>query len=209
MSLAEVINAALDYRLANVRVAIPGQVEYYDAAKQTATVQPLVQDRFVDGAEELVESLPALVGVPVAFPSGGGFVITFPLAKGDTGLLVLADRPLDQWLAKGGVVDPVDVRTHSLAGAVFYPGLHDSKHKLASASASDLVIGDDDGDALMTLKGDGSILIGRSAAKSAVLFEDLKTAYDAHTHPTGVGPSGPPAVPLPSNVASSKVKIKA
>ncbi len=42
----------------------------------------------------------------------------------------------------------------------------------------------------------------------ATELEAIKTAYDAHVHPTGVGPSGPPAAPLtaPSSTACTKIK---
>lgn len=36
-------------------------------------------------------------------------------------------------------------------------------------------------------------------------LDNLKTGYDAHTHPTGVGPSGPPAAPAPTPEASDDV----
>jgi hypothetical protein len=41
-------------------------------------------------------------------------------------------------------------------------------------------------------------------------LNQIKTDYDLHTHPTGMGPSGPPAVPLtqPQSVAASKVKAE-
>jgi hypothetical protein len=39
-------------------------------------------------------------------------------------------------------------------------------------------------------------------------LEQIKTDYDAHTHPTGVGPSGTPATPMttPTSVASARLK---
>jgi len=42
------------------------------------------------------------------------------------------------------------------------------------------------------------------------LFSGLQTWLDTHTHPTGVGPSGPPASPspTPSSTAASKVKAE-
>jgi hypothetical protein len=48
------------------------------------------------------------------------------------------------------------------------------------------------------------------AAKVNSAFSSLKTYLDAHTHPTGVGPSGPPAGPytLPASVAAAKVKAE-
>jgi hypothetical protein len=41
-------------------------------------------------------------------------------------------------------------------------------------------------------------------------FNDLKTYLTSHTHPTGVGPSGPPIqpVPTPADVACTRLKVE-
>lgn len=44
-------------------------------------------------------------------------------------------------------------------------------------------------------------------SESAVLGDAFKAYFDTHTHPTGVGPSGPPAAPMPANTLSTKVKV--
>jgi len=41
----------------------------------------------------------------------------------------------------------------------------------------------------------GSISLGANASFSAVIGENLATLFDAHIHPTAVGPSGPPTPP--------------
>ncbi len=113
-SLAKVIGDAIQARLAALRVGLPAKVVSYDAAAQRVSVKPLIQDRYVDLATgaETSEDLPVIVDVPVLFPQGGGYRITFPLAVGDVGWLQFADRSLDVWLNRGGVVDPGDSRTH-------------------------------------------------------------------------------------------------
>lgn len=49
---------------------------------------------------------------------------------------------------------------------------------------------------------------GSGAAKSAVLGESLLSWLNSHTHPTGVGPSGPPTSPASSSLLSTTVKLK-
>ncbi len=61
-----------------------------------------------------------------------------------------------------------------------------------------LTIEEKDGNATLTL-GDG--------AESGVIFSALKTAFDTHVHPTGVGPSGPPTTPLVATAEATKLKI--
>lgn len=145
MGLAELIRKALDVRLAQLRVAIPARVESYDAATQTADVKPLIKDKLIVEDGEILESLPVIPAVPVAFPRGGGFFISFPIAAGDTGRIVVCDRSIDQWIKRGGEVDPLDLRMHSWAGAVFEPDLADSLHALADADAAMMVLGKDGG----------------------------------------------------------------
>lgn len=58
----------------------------------------------------------------------------------------------------------------------------------------------------------GGVNIGQGAAMSAVLWEPLLAWLSTHTHPTGVGPSGPaaaaPTGPPPPTIASQSVKLK-
>lgn len=41
----------------------------------------------------------------------------------------------------------------------------------------------------------GTVNVGNNAFFHATIYENLKTIFDAHTHATGVGPSGPPLPP--------------
>lgn len=62
----------------------------------------------------------------------------------------------------------------------------------------------------ITLKADGSItltsptLLDPSATELMILGNAFMTLYNAHTHPTGVGPSGPPMVPMSAAQLSAK-----
>jgi hypothetical protein len=79
------------------------------------------------------ESLPVITDVPVVFPGAGDYSVTFPIAKGDTVLLIFAEGSLDQWLTKGGEVDPQDDRRFSLTDAIAIPSL---RHGPISGSAA-------------------------------------------------------------------------
>lgn len=123
-SIAEVLRSAVDARIAEVHVAVPARVESYDAARQSCSVKPLLKDfhRARDGAR-VVDDVPVISDVPVMFLGGNGFEVIFPIAKGDTVMLLFSERSLDVWLSKGGDVDPIDVRRHALSDAVAIPGL--------------------------------------------------------------------------------------
>lgn len=122
--LAILIRLAVAERLRQVNTCLPGRIVSYDAAKQTATVQPLLKSKNPDGE---VETLPPLVNVPVVFPRAGGAAITFPVAKGDGVMLSFSQRSIDEWRGEGGehVVD--DPRMLDLSDAIATPGLVDAK----------------------------------------------------------------------------------
>lgn len=125
--MSEVLRMALDARLQDVHVALPGRVESYSDSTQRAIVQPLIKRGYPDetGARA-VELLPAIADVPVVFPGSGGRRIKWTIEAGDIVLLVFCSASIDQWLAKGGEVDPADDRRHSLSDAIAIPGLQQS-----------------------------------------------------------------------------------
>lgn len=124
-TLASVLVAILDARLADVHVAIPARVETFDATRRCVTAQPLIRHGHTDGetGERTVERLPVINDVPVVFPGSGSFSVDWPIVKGDTGLLVFSEASIDKWLTRGGDVDPLDDRRHALSDAIFIPGL--------------------------------------------------------------------------------------
>lgn len=118
-----------------MRVALPGRVESYDAATQTCSVQPYVQDGIKDetGTRQAVR-LPVVTSVPVVFPGAGAYSITWPLAVGDTVLLLFASSSIDRWLALGGEVDPIDDRRHHVTDAIAIAGLRALPDALGAAA---------------------------------------------------------------------------
>src|SRR6266702_894931 len=98
-TLGEVIRDGIGSALESVHTAIPASVTKYDAATQKADVQPLVKMAYEDedGNRQAV-NLPVVTSCPVQFPGGAGLTIVFPIAVGDTGLLVFSEASLDKWL---------------------------------------------------------------------------------------------------------------
>lgn len=64
---------------------------------------------------------------------------------------------------------------------------------------------EDDGTVVVTAD---AIKLGSSAGEKLVLGDTFMQFFNQHTHPTGVGPSGPPTQPMQSNHLSSKVKTE-
>jgi hypothetical protein len=205
-TLAEVLKAALEARIAEIHVSLPAKIVRYDASKQLIDAQPLVKGRYVDENDvEQAYSLPVITNVPVCFPSGGGFRITFPLKVGDTVCLLFSERSLDTWLSQGGEVDELDYRDHSLNDAQAFLGLRPFNAPLKSAPTDRMAMGNDGG---VTIEITGSEIRLGGAATGVVKFADMKIAYDTHTHISAAPgmPTSPPAVPMPGSAESGVTK---
>jgi hypothetical protein len=143
-TLAEVIGDAIDFRLRNTHVMLPGKVLDYDSGSQTATVMPLLKSPVLDryGFVQTI-SKPPISHVPVVFPGGGGFRLTFPIQANDTVSLIFSDQSLDVWKSYGGEVDPIDLRIHDIGDCVAFPGLHPDNAAWTSVDGSHVQIGQD------------------------------------------------------------------
>jgi uncharacterized protein involved in type VI secretion and phage assembly len=77
-------------------------------------------------------------------------------------------------------------------------------HRIVFDDDGEVVVlahGDDETEIRLTREGEvhvkaGKIKLGASAGQSLVLGDDFKDLFNQHTHPTGVGPSGPPTQPM-------------
>jgi len=138
IEFASVLTDAIKAQIRALHTSTPGVVLSYDAAQKRAQVRPVLRARFSDGE---TRQAPTITGVPVAFPRGGGFQISWGLAEGDTGLLIFGERSIDDWLALGGDdVEPTSRRTYDLSDAVFLPGIEPFNGAQSGAGADQLVI---------------------------------------------------------------------
>lgn len=129
---AEAQRIAADAISRSIRVAIPAKVVSFDAETQTITAQPLIREKVMNAATGDLHwvDMPELPGVPVWFPQGGPFAITFPIKEGDECLLVFMDLCIDSWLARGDVQNWSDRRRHDLSDAVALVGLNSQPNRL-------------------------------------------------------------------------------
>jgi hypothetical protein len=104
---------------------------------QTIDVQPDINNVFDDG---VILELPPILDVPVQFPSAGGGIMSFPIKKGDTVLLVFSMHSLDEWMegkaADTGSITPADRRMYNLNDAIAIPGVY-TKHTNLSPNITD------------------------------------------------------------------------
>ncbi len=139
---ADMISAAIDSALIDVHVALPAAIQSYDATTQTATVELQVQRVLPRGEGFATEDLPVLENVPVVFPRTKKFMLSFPIAEGDYGMVVFNEMSIDQWRSKGDNTSPGDIGRHTLTGGVFQPGLMPNSEAIADDVSEDLVLGE-------------------------------------------------------------------
>lgn len=88
------------------------------------------------GDPPTLEDYPLLIDCPVIVLTGGAGGITFPIAVGDTCLVLFNDRDINDWFSSGQIVPPASPRLHSFADAIALVGLHSLKNPIAGYSTT-------------------------------------------------------------------------
>lgn len=155
----EAQRAALDGRQAEVWTALPGIIQSFDPDALTVSVQSAINGVVTDErGQNYVSALPPFLDVPVVFPHGGGFSLTFPIKPGDECLVVFASRCIDGWWQSGGVQAPAERRMHDLSDGIAIPGPWSQALKLTpGADADNVQLRTDDGKAYVALRPDYTI----------------------------------------------------
>ena len=168
------LNTILNERK-DVWTALPGIITDFDASTLTCSVQPSIQMKVTDKTTNKTswESLPELLDCPVFYPSGGGFTLTFPIAKGDECLVVFASRCIDEWWDKGGVQPQSFLRMHDLSDGIVFCGIRSKARPLNITSNATLM--SEDGTTYIQLSKDKISL-------KAPIVEINGIDFSLHTH---------------------------
>jgi hypothetical protein len=231
-SLEDLIRDVMVHRLFEVHVSLPGRIKSWDEATQLAQVEVCLNPTLQrpDG-EETVE-MQVINNVPIEFPSGGGYFISFPLAVGDPVRLTFSDFSLDKWKEKGGIVDVESLNNHHETDASAYPGMRAKPDALSGVSRTNLVIGKVD-DPSMRIVIDGThIKLSENAtnfvALANLVFNEINALrsdvaakalqFNGHTHAVSGAVTGTPAAaavptvmtapPTVNEVGATKVKAE-
>ena len=154
--------------------ALPGIIQSFDASKQTVVVQPSIQAQVhdYDGSAKWV-NLPLLVDCPVYFPSGGGVLLTFPIAAGDECLVIFANRCIDAWWQLGCPPDAngrpqpqvqAEFRMHDLSDGMVLPGFDSLPNVAPSISTTAAQLRNQAGDTFVEVAQSGVIKVTASAS---------------------------------------------
>ena len=123
-------------------------------SENTVDLQPTIMGKYLaPGAQAYTNiKLPRLLQCPVHFGAGSAFVLTFPLAVGDEGLVILAARCIDAWFATGAD-DNVqsEMRMHDLSDGFFLPGFRSKPNIVPSISMTDVQLRNFAGDTYVSI----------------------------------------------------------
>lgn len=127
--IVEALRVAMEGYSSEVWTALPGIISAYNPTKQTASVTPAIlintRDQYGNFTQQ---QIPDALDVPVVFPSGGGFAVSWVPAVGDEVLLVFSCRCIDNWWAASGPAGSptpqtqAELRLHSLSDGFAIPG---------------------------------------------------------------------------------------
>lgn len=190
---------------AGIWTALPATVVKVDLEKMTIEAQPTIaaQIRAPDGSFSWV-TMPVMVDVPIIFPSGGGYTLTFPIAVGDECLLVYSSRCIDAWWQSGGVQLQADLRMHDLSDAFALIGPRSQPRVLPSVSTTSVELRNDAGTTRVAIKANGDLAfttpgtldisagtvnITAAVHTTGALTNNGKDVGSAHKH-SGVQPGG-------------------
>lgn len=97
---------------------LPVEVVAYDRGKNRVAVKPLINRETVDGG---VYERAVIENVQTLANGAGGFVINFPVSRGDKGWIIAADRDISLFKQYEGAIAPGTSRMHSFADCWFIP----------------------------------------------------------------------------------------
>lgn len=185
---------AIENRLKDLHTCLPGIIQSYDPVTNTASVQPAIQRVWVvDGPA----NLPLIVDVPVYFPGGGNFAVTFPVSKGDECILVFSERCIDFWHVSGSLNPPAVYRLHDISDAFALVGIRSQPRKLANVQMDGVEIRTVDRSVSLKVTATGVQITGNVSVTGIVTatdFSDGTVALSTHIHPAGTPNTGP-AIP--------------
>lgn len=181
--LADVITDGVEGRMIDVMTSTIGIVQKYDPATDTVDVNLPIMHPVNEDGDVAYQQLPVLPSLPIAWPQGGGFVLTFPLKKGDAVLVIFTHDDPGLWRETGAPQTiPTQLQRHSLAHGFVIPGVRPATTPLAPGQAinrvAGIVLGKDGGDQVIEIT-DAGIGLGHLAVAPVALAPGVVTALNA------------------------------
>lgn len=149
---------ALDGLRTEIQTSLPAIIQSFDPVKRTCTAQPTIRYQMTnyDNTKKWV-TLPIIVDIPVIFPSGGGYTLTFPIKQGDECLLIFASRCIDAWWYSGGVQNQDDIRFHDYSDGFALVGVNSRPKVIPNISTNSVQLRSDAGRDFIEVAASGHI----------------------------------------------------
>lgn len=162
--LNEAILVHMDGRQQAIWTTMPAVVISVNLAANTLEARPVVQGRRqIQGTNDYENvPMPLCLDVPIVWPMGGGYSLTFPIAPGDECLLHFSARCIDAWWQSGAgpsdSLGPVgqpqaEFRWHDLSDGFAMVGVRSQPRVIPSVSAASVQLRRDDGTAYFEISG--------------------------------------------------------
>jgi len=182
-TMRQVLESFALERFSDLHTAMPGAVDTFDVANQTANVKLLLRSKVQREDGTIAdESLGVAVNVPIVFPGAGGFRLTMPLQQGDGVLVIFAEASIDLWQELGGEQN-TDSRRFHLADAIAIPGLVAKPGKWSGFASDAMTIGSNTGPGIVLRS--GVVELGarsdQAASQAVLLGNDTTAAFDSLT----------------------------
>lgn len=223
---------AIQHKIAyQTHTSMMGSIVKYYPSTQTADVQPLTMG--VLWHSVVVDDVPVgqktyfrydvIRNVPVNFPGGQNWSVTWPLGQGDTVMLVFNEDSIADMLVSGEESQQVDVARHSLSHATCYPiklatnkapssdpvTAGNTKMMVGKANGTQIVI--DDSGGIVTVTAANGVNLGTGASEYVALASKVETELSkiANAFATFVPGTGGASFPDPYTAPSSGVTAAA
>lgn len=170
----DLIRQAFFSMIQDVWTALPGEIVSFDETKQTVEVQPTIKIKTKLAGEIQEFTLPVLPDIPIVFPHGGGFSLTFPVKKGDECLLVFSSRCIDGWWNSGGIQSEAEIRNHSLSDGFAIIGPVSKRNMIHDYDNSGIVIKKLDNSSKITINDSGIQIETEKNVKIKAASIDIK-----------------------------------
>lgn len=177
----EIQRILMEGHQATVWTALPCIISSFNPGAVTVECVPSIQGSFTkpDGTVYNV-TMPTLVDVPVCFPRGGGYTMTFPIVPGDECLVVFSSRCIDGWWQSGDTAPPTEHRMHDLSDGFAIVGPFSQKTKISNISTTTAQFRSDDGKLFVDLDHAGGI--ATVTAPTQIIMNAPIIVMNAATH---------------------------
>lgn len=157
---------------AELRVSSPGIIESFNPQKQTVSVRIALREKVNKNGDVTWMEIPILQEVPIFMPRAGGYLVTFPIRKGDECLVVFGDCCMDAWWQSGGVQNQIERRRHDLSDAYAIIGIWSQPRVVYGYSTNSTQLRNESGSAYVEIQGDNINLVGN---KLSMKFNDIQS----------------------------------